>query len=46
MDGAGDVAGVAVAGFTDWLDGYIAKNYNQTVRAQDHTWTTIASLLD
>lgn len=23
--------GVIVAAFTDWLDGYIAKNYNQTV---------------
>jgi hypothetical protein len=25
------VAGLAVAAATDWLDGYIAKNYNQTV---------------
>lgn len=25
------VAGVAVAAATDWLDGYIAKTYNQTV---------------
>jgi hypothetical protein len=38
------VAGVAVAGFTDWLDGYIAKNYNQTVRSQGINWQAILVL--
>ena len=26
------VCGLAVAAATDWLDGYIAKSFNQTVR--------------
>lgn len=36
------VAGVCVAAATDWLDGYIAKTYNQTVRGSPRS----APLLD